>query len=205
MKKRVIRIGTCVAVICVLIVAVLSSIKKDIGPCTEYQCDVKLLRLSTTIEIDKDNENFVTVSGNIFKVVTDPLTMYDLDKNKIAYADDTYHLISQDSHSIYVDGTLTAEMVGLVKVFGEAYDIYKDGEKIAKVTFNPFNTKGEMYNANDELIADYYSKLFFKDFEVRITEDCTIDENTVLMVFCSYYSDQAADSKAHNSSSQKSG
>ena len=175
----------------------MSGSKKDIGPCTEYKCDVKNLRLSTTIEIDKEGENFATVNGEILKFVTDPLTMYNLNKNKIAYADDSYHLISQDSHSIYVDGVFSVEMVGLVKLFGESYDIYnKDGEKVANVTFNTFNTNGKMYDTNGNLIADFNSKFFFNDFDVRISEECTLDEKTVLMIFCSYYSDQSADSNS---------
>ena len=115
MEMKVVRRIVCVVVFFLLIGAfVLSGSKKDIGPCTEYKCDVKNLRLSTTIEIDKEGENFATVNGEILKFVTDPLTMYNLNKNKIAYADDSYHLISQDSHSIYVDGVFSVEMVGLV-------------------------------------------------------------------------------------------
>lgn len=208
MKKKIIRIVACVVVVCVMVVAyMLSGHKKDIGTCTEYECNVKIFRLSTTIEIDKEGKDFAKVSGNIFRFITDPLTMYDLANNKTAYADDSYHLIAQDSHSIYVDDIRTAEMVGLVKFFGESYDIYdKDGEKIATVTFNTFNTNGEMYDIEGNLIADYNSKLYRKDFDVRIKENCEIDEKTVLMIFCSYYSDQNADSQSSsNSSSKKSG
>lgn len=198
MEMKVVRRIVCVVVFFLLIGAfVLSGSKKDIGPCTEYKCDVKNLRLSTTIEIDKEGENFATVNGEILKFVTDPLTMYNLNKNKIAYADDSYHLISQDSHSIYVDGVFSVEMVGLVKLFGESYDIYnKDGEKVANVTFNTFNTNVKMYDTNGNLIADFNSKFFFNDFDVRISEECTLDEKTVLMIFCSYYSDQSADSNS---------
>lgn len=196
---KVVRRIVCVVVVCFLLIGVfvLSGSKKDIVPCTEYKCDVKNLRLSTTIEIDKEGENFATVNGEILKFLTDSLTMYDLNKNKIAYADDSYHLISQDSHSIYVDGIFSVEMVGLVKLFGESYDIYnKDGEKVANVTFNTFNTNGKMYDTNGNLIADFNSKFFFNDFDVRISEECTLDEKTVLMIFCSYYSDQSADSNS---------
>lgn len=204
MKKKVIRITTCV-IVCLLIGAfIFSGYKKDIGNCTEYKCDVKNFRLSTTIEIEKENEKFAKVSGNIFKFLTDPLTMYDLKENKIAYVDDSYHLIAQDSHSIYVDGAMSVEMVGLVNFFGESYDIYnKDREKIANVSFNLFNTNGKMYDTNGNLIADFNSKMFLNDFDIRITEKCNLDEKTVLMIFCSYYSDQSADAKASSNSSSK--
>jgi uncharacterized protein YxjI len=101
-----------------------------------------------------------------------------------------------------VDDTMTAEMVGLVNFFGNSYDIYDEsGEKIASVTFDLFNTNGEMYDTSGNLIADYNSKLFFRDFDVRITSKCNLDEKTVLMIFCSYYSDQLADAKMSNRSS----
>lgn len=211
MKKRTsiaLKFGVIgVFVVALILVFFLTGNKKDIGTCTEYQCDVKNLRLSTTIEIDKENEDFASIKGNIFALFTDPLTMYDLEDNKIGYAGDAYHFITQDSHSIYVDDELSVEMVGLFKIFGESYDIYnKAEEKIANLTFNTFNTYGEMYDVDGNLIADFNSKLFMNDFEVRITDKCNLDEKTVLMIFCSYYSDQSADAKASsNSSSKKSG
>lgn len=195
--------------ICVIFVVVvlglllLSCIKKDIGPCTKYKCDVKNFRLSTTINISKEGENFAKVKGNILKFITDPLTMYDSNERKIAYAGDAYHFITQDSHSIYVNDENPVEMVGLFKIFGEAYDIYDANQnKIAKVTFNLFNTKGKMYDTQGNLIADYNSFFLFKDFNVRISEKCDLDEKAVLMIFCSYYSDQAADEKASSSSNR---
>lgn len=207
MSKKMIRIMVCVGVVSILIgvAFVLLGNKKEVGPCTEYKCDVKNLHLATTIDIYKQEEAFAKVKGNTVKFVTDPLTMYDLSEKKLAYASDSYHLIAQDSHSIYVNDKVTVEMVGKFKLFGESYEIYnKDGEKIANVTFNALNTNGEMYDVNGKLIADFNSKIFFNDFEIRILEECPMDENTVLMLFCSYYSDQSADSKT-SSSSKKSG
>lgn len=194
MKKNKGRI-ILVVLICLFLLGGLLTNKQKMSDYTEYKCDVKSLRLSTKIDIDKDNEEFVKVKDNIFKVITDPLKMYDLNEKQIAYADDTYHFIAQDSHSIFVNGNLSAEMVGLVKLFGEEYEIYNEnGEKVANVTFNMFNTNGNMYDMEGNLIADFNSKFFFNDFDVRITKDCNLDEKTVLMIFCSYYSDQKADS-----------
>ncbi len=206
MKKDMIRIMIIVGVIAILVGAfVLLGNKKDIGPCTEYKCDVKNLHLATTIDIYKEKEAVAKVKGDIFKFVTDPLTMYDDAEKKLAYAGDEYHFIAQDSHSIFVNGELSAEMVGKFKIFGEKYEIYnKEGQQIANVEFDQLNTNGEMYDMNGKLIADFNSKLFFKDFDIRILEQCEMDENTVIMIFCSYYSDQSADSKS-SSSSKKSG
>lgn len=197
MKENKGRIILVVLICLFLLGGLLLSNKQKMSDYTEYKCDVKSLRLSTTIDIDKDNKEFVKVKGNIFKVITDPLKMYDLNENQIAYADDSYHLIKQDSHSIFVNGNLSVEMVGLVKLFGEEYEIYNEnGEKIARVTFNMFNTNGNMYDMEENLIADFNSKFLFNDFKVRITRDCNLDEKTVLMIFCSYYSDQKADSSS---------
>ena len=187
MKKRTSVILTLEAIgvigfIAVLIVAIILTFpltdrkESDVTFKSEYHCDVKNFQLSTTIEIDKDNEDFLKVSGNIFAMFTDPLTMYDLEGNKIGYAGDSYHFIQQDSHSIYLDDEIYVEMVGLFKKFGDSYDIYnKDEEKIANVTFNAFNTNGEMYDIDGNLIADFHSSLFMNDFDVRITDKCNID------------------------------
>lgn len=198
-------LAAIVAIIALFII--LSGTKRDIGECTEYKCDVKNLRLATTIEIDKEGEEFVKVRGNIFTFVVDPLTMYDLEDNKTAYAGDAYHFFAQDSHSIYVNDAMSVEMVGKVNLIGESYDIYNQAEKkVASVSFNFFNTNGEMFDTNGNLIADFNSKLLFNDFDVRIKPECELDEKTVLMIFCSYYSDQEADSKSasSNSSSKES-
>lgn len=210
MMRRIGRNGVSLAVVIIIAIVVvvafiLSGNSEAKGPHTEYQCDVKSISLSTKIYINKEGEDFAKVRGNLFKFITDPLTMYDLDDNKIAYAGDAYHFIAQDSHSISVGDTVTAEMVGLIDFLGESYDIYNtDEEQIAEVSFNMFNTTGEMYDMKGNIIADFYSKLFFNDFTVRIYEECELDENTVLMIFCSYYSDQKVDSGGGGYSSSKS-
>jgi len=198
-------IGAIVVVISICLAFFLSGNKKDIVTSTEYECDVKNFKLSTTIEIEKENEDFAKVKGDILRLVEDPLTMYDLEENIISYASDKYHFIAQDSHSIYVGDEISVEMVGRFKIFGESYDIYIGEEKIGNVTFNAFNTNGEMYDEEGNLMADFNSKLYMKDFDVRITDKCKLDEKTVLMIFCSYYSDQAADASSFKPSSKKSG
>lgn len=166
------------------------------APYVEYDCDVKNLRLSTTIKIAKNGEHFANVKGDIFAFITDPLTMYDAKDKQVAYAGDAYHFITQDSHTIYVNNEFAIEMVGLFKLFGETYDIYDfEQKKIARVECNVWNTEGQMYDENDTLLAEYTSNYFFNDFKVRISEKCELDERTVLMIFCSYYSDQHVDNQ----------
>lgn len=199
-KKNVVRIVVVVIVVLIMWMFLSWFIRPNIGDYTEYKFDVKhFLRMSTTIEIEKSGESYAKVQGNIWKFVVDPLTMYDTNGNKLAYAGDEYHLIAQDSHAIYVNNTLVAEMVGRVNLFGETYDIYNaNREKVARVKVNMVNTKGEMYDANGKIVAVYRSFPLCQDFELRIADDCELDENTVLMIFSSYYSDQKADSKSSN-------
>lgn len=175
---------------------------KDIDGASKYSCDVKNFRFATTIEVKKDGDEFGTISGNIFTFVVDPLTLTNSAGNKVAYAGDEYHFIAQDSHSIYLNDSLEVEMVGNFSLWGDNYEIYNNNQqKIAKVSFNGLNTGGEMYDTNGKRIAIYSSNYFFNDYEVQIAKDCEMDENVVLMIFASYYSDQAADSRAASSNS----
>jgi len=200
----VISIFAIVLVGTVIMVAIGADNPKEIdGNYAEYTCDVKNFRFATKIEIKTDDTLIGTVSGNIFTFVIDPLTLYDPAGNQIAYAGDDYHFFVQDSHAIYLNNGLAVEMVGQAKFYGEKYEIYDINQnKIATANFNGINTAGEMYDTSGKLIATYDSALFFKDYDVKISEECKIDDNVVLMIFASYYSDQAADSKASSSSSR---
>jgi len=187
-------VGICVLGIVLAIYVATISVRGEIGPCTVYECDVPIVALSTRIDITVEDEPYCTVSGNILRFVEDPLTMWDSEENKLAHAGDDYHFIAQDSHAITVDGNVTAEMVGLFEIFGEKYDIYNpEGVQIAHANFNAWDTIGEIYDMDGNLIADYKSGVYGVDFEVRISDDCKIDDKTILMIFCSYYSDKAAD------------
>lgn len=191
-----IRIKLIAIVVILAIIIALGLIMKpeSIENYVQYDCDVKNFRLSTDIHISSNDQKIGKVSGNIFRFIEDPLTMTDSDGNKLAYAGDDYHLIAQDSHAIVVGDTVTVEMVGLTRLLGNAYDIYNvEGNKIAHANFNSLNTGGELYDAEGKLIATYSSFVFFNDFTIKISEDCEIDTTTVLMIFCSYYSDQSYD------------
>ena len=55
------------------------------------------------------------------------------------------------------------------------------------------NNEKYIYDTNGKLIATYGSFVLFNDFTIKISNESTIDPNTLLMIFCSYYSDQAYD------------
>lgn len=165
---------------------------KNIGENRKYHNDVKIISLSTNIEVSQDDIILYTIKGNILRFVTDPLTMYDADGNKISYADDTYHFINQDSHCV-VYNDKTYEMVGEFKILGDTYSIYQDGELIAVATFNALNTHGELKDTSGNLLADYSSLYIFYDYDVRIKDNNLFDDEAILMIFSSYYSDQHFD------------
>lgn len=201
-KKRIrLFIATIVAIWGVLVfINNIFTVKTFDGEYTNYHFDVKNIRLSTTIWINKEGVFLAIVEGNVFKVITDPLVMYDLNKERIARADDSYHFVAQDSHAIYVNNHLSIEMEGKVDFIGNTYEIYNENqEKIATAKFNLFNTRGIVVDNNDDLIADYRSNIMYNDFDVRISENSNIEEKALLMLFSSYYSDYKMDMRMSES------
>ena len=166
---------------------------------TVYNCNGRVISLVTKIEINKEGEYFGTIKGNLFKIVTDPLTFYDVNDEKIAQAGDTYHFINQDSHGIYVDKQFTYDMVGGFEIFGQEYKIYDiDEELVANLKFSPGNFEGKLTDARGNIIAEYTSFVGFKDFTIKIYDSCELDEISVLMIFGSYYSDYHYDAGDSN-------
>ncbi len=198
MKKilGIVIIVVFVGIICGLFL-ISPNITKIDSSWNEFRFDVKLLRFNTVLDVYKSNDYIGTVKGKVVRIITDPLTFYGTNGEKIAYADDTYHLIAQDSHLIINDGVVTAEMVGKVKLMGEAYDIYDNNKnKIATASFDFLNLNGEIKDNEGNAIAFYRAHPFLKDFTVDVSPQSQIDDTTLIMIFASYYSDQAADSES---------
>lgn len=177
--------------ILLVVISTLSfSYKEGEGNSKTYNCDVKNIRLSTDIEVNKDGEYIKKIKGNVFKIVTDPLTLYDKNDKKLGYASDEYAIVNQDTHMLRVGKTFYI-MHGKIKILGEEYELLdEDGNYIGMCEFNYLNTKGMIKNANGEVVANYKSKLFFRDFDVVIYENCEIEDDAILMICGSYYSDQ---------------
>lgn len=173
--------------------------KKDIGAVKTFDCDVKILRLNTDIHVSSDGEQLYNISGNILRILTDPLTLYDTSGNKLAYAGDQYHIITQDTHWIITDSE-AIEMVGNFNFFGDSYDLFIDGEKVAHAKFDFLNTYGTIVDNDGNLMADYTSRLYFKDYAVQATKYNIFSDEALNLIFASYYSDQEADSRSSSSS-----
>ena len=173
-----------------------SHLSADSRDYTLYECNGRVITLQTKIEIEKDGVYFGKIQGNIFTAVTDPLTMYDANDNKIAHAGDTYHFINQDSHGIYIGRELIYEMVGKFEMLGQEYEIYDyDENYVGKLKFTPGNFNGKLTDTTGNIIAEYNSFFGFKDFEIKIYKNCEMDEISVLMMFGSYYSDYHYDAE----------
>ena len=164
--------------------------------------DAKILRLNTAINVYKNDNQIGIIRGNIIRFLTDSLTYYDNNEKIIAYADDTYHLIAQDSHAIIVEDNVSVEMVGKVKFIGEGYDIYNtSGEKIAYAEFGPLNLNGKITDYSGKVIAVYRANPILKDYTIYISPSSILDETTIIMICASYYSDFSADDRNSNNSS----
>ena len=199
-SKRIIVILISLAILVNVCLLVFTGNKKDIGAIKTFDCDVKIISLNTNISVSSDEKEVFTISGDVLRLVTDPLKLYDLDGNAIASAGDTYHLISQDSHFIKTF-TESIEMVGNFNLLGDSYDIYVDGEKVAHAKFNFLNTYGTLVDTNGNLMADYTSRMYFKDYSVQVTEHNFFSDEALNLIFASYFSDQEADSRSSSRSS----
>ena len=172
--------------------------KKNIGAVKTFDCDVKILRLNTDIHVSSDGNELYNISGNVLRILTDPLTLYDTSGNTLAYAGDQYHIITQDTHWI-LTGSEEIKMVGNFNFFGDSYDIYVDGQKVAHAKFDFLNTYGTLVDNSGNLMADYSSRLYFKDYTVQATQYNIFSDEALNLIFASYYSDQEADSRSSSS------
>lgn len=158
-----------------------------------YKCDYKSLNMNTKITTVLDGEEIIIV-GNIFRLLTDPLTVKDSKGNVLGYAGDVYGFISQDDHGIYIGEEFNVNMCGNVDLFGESYELKdSDGETIATVEFNMSNTGGSIRDIKGNLIATYSSSYFMNDYTVTIYDNNICSDMSILMIVASYVSDYMAD------------
>ena len=159
-----------------------------------YECDYKSLNINTKITTTLEGEE-ISISGNIFRLLTDPLTVKDSKGNVLGYAGDVYGFISQDDHGIYIGDSFDINMCGNVDLWGESYKL-KDsgGNVVGTVEFNMSNTGGTIKDSNGNLIATYSSALFMNDYTVTIYDNDVCSDVSILMIVASYVSDYKADS-----------
>lgn len=159
-----------------------------------YECDYKSLNVNTKITTILDGKEIV-ISGNIFRFLTDPLTVKDTDGNILGYAGDAYGIIEQDDHGIYVGNNFEINMCGNFDLLGNSYELKdKDGNIVAIAEFNMTNTSGSITDAKGNLIATYSSSLIVNDYIVTIYDNDICSDISILMIMASYVSDYKANS-----------
>ena len=162
-----------------------------------YNCDYHTISIKTHISYEKDNDEY-DITGNIITFLTDPLT---LSKNGkvIGKADDTYHIINQDDHSIIINDKFEVDIYGNFELLGNSYDLYDQNKnKIGYAEFNTFCTHGAVFNTNDEAVAIYSRNPLFNDYTVTIYDNDICSDDAIMMIIGSYVSDYHADEKNNN-------
>ena len=158
-----------------------------------YWCDYKTLSINTKITTVLNGED-ISISGNVFTWVTDPLTARDSDGMVLGYAGDVYGFISQDDHGIFIGDRFDINMCGNVDLFGESYKLKdSNGNIVATAIFNMNNTRGAIKDLENNLIASYSSSIFMNDYTVTIYDNSICSDLAILMIMASYVSDYMAD------------
>lgn len=196
MKGKVI-IAPVIIILAILIASLLFTIKGPSDASIQYFCNQKML--SWDLNIDVENGMY-KIDGELFSTYEDDLAMTNKGGDLVRKTDDQYNFITQNNHAIYdKDGNVLYGCNGKFKLFADSYEVVdKDGEKVATVNFNMFDTVGVMRDNNGNIIARYDSALWRKDYVVSIYDCCEIDDESILMIFASYVSDVRADSQNDN-------
>lgn len=157
-----------------------------------YDCDYHSLAFKTKISFTKDSAEY-EISGNFLRFLTDPLTLYK-NGEVIGSADDSYHVVNQDDHSIVINGNFEIAVVGNFEVFGNSYELYKDDEvKAGSASFNTLCTSGSITDTNGNLVAVYEKNPLLNDYTVTIYDNEMCSDEAILMIVASYVSDYHAD------------
>ncbi len=146
-----------------------------------YECDYKTLNLNTKITTTY-NDSEISISGNIFKLLTDPLTVKDSEGNILGYAGDAYGVIEQDDHGIYVGDNFEVNMCGNFELLGNSYKLKdSEGNIVAKANFNELNTSGSITDIKGNLVATYSSPIIANDYTVTIYDNDICSDISILM------------------------
>lgn len=167
---------------------------------TEYKVDYKTGSLNTKMTAVL-NDEVVTIQGNIFRVVTDPLTMTNKHGTTLAYATDQYDMFSEDDHMIIVDNIVDCIMQGDFNIAGKTYTILNsDGEHIANFERIILTSTGaDITDKDGKLIAKYSRVPLMNDFKVIIYDNDVLSDESILMIMSSFVSDQKyEDNKSRN-------
>lgn len=157
-----------------------------------YSCDYHTVSISTCISFEKDGSEY-EITGNLFKVVTDPLQL-SKDGTVIGKADDSYKVIGQDDHAIVINGKFEVDVYGNFELLGNSYELRDiNGDKIGSASFGEMHLDGTIYDAVGEIIAEYSKPPLINDYDVTIYDNDVCSDEAILMIVASYVSDYHAD------------
>jgi uncharacterized protein YxjI len=196
-KFKIITYITCVALcLAIFVAAVVLPINAPDNAQCQYFCDRSCFSVYMDIDVRDENDNILyNINGEVLSSFDDDLIMKDDDGDIVRNTDDIYNLISQNNHTIYNGDQVLYQCNGQIKLLADSYEILDgDGNKIASVEFNMFDTIGIMQDNDGNVIARYDSSWFRYDYIVSIFDGCEIDDESILMIFASYVSDVRADS-----------
>lgn len=194
-KKHIPIILTIVIIIVVILCT--SQIYAPGDADSQYFCNRKPFSLDMKVKIENmDGKELYTIDGEVFSAYEDDLKMTNTSGQTVLNTNDKYNFISQNQHDIYRSDELIYVCDGKIKWFADSYDVFnKDGDKIAYIKFNMWDTKGTMVDMDGNVIAKYNSAWSRYDYIVSIYENCPIDDESILMIFASYVSDVRSDSR----------
>lgn len=168
-----------------------------------FDCNYHCISFTTKIDVaEEETGNSYRIQGEFFRRFVEDLIIEE--DEKIFLSKDQYNLISQNDHTIYVDGQKEIEMIGHFAFFGDSYTINSGEKEVATAEFNFFNTYGELEDMEGDILATYHSGLIRKDYTVCVKENCHLDEKVVNLIFASYVSDYQSDHMSVGGSSKKS-
>ena len=185
------------------IISVLIPLSAPQNAKSQYYCDARAISIPLDVDVKTmSDETLYNIKGEWFCTFEDNLTMKDSEGNIVREMKDDYNFITQNDHAIVNnDGTLYV-MEGKFKFFGDSYKIYNsDKEQVATLECNWAMTSCELRDMQGNLMAEYSTHIFRKDYIISIYDGCTIDEESVLLLFASAESDNRADTASSSSSS----
>ena len=170
---------------------------------SQYFCDVALFSFDLNIDVENmSGEALYNIDGEFFNKYEDNLEMKDTDGNVVMEMCDDFNFITQNDHAIKRDNDVLCAMEGQFKMFGDTYNIFDaNKEQIATLKCNMFMTSCKLLDMQGNVMAEYGSRILRSDYVVSIFDGCTIDDETVLLLFASAYSDARSDNSTSSSKS----
>lgn len=202
-----IRCIIAIAMIAILIIggiiSVLVPLSAPQNAKSQYFCDSRAFSIPLDVDVkNMSDETLYNIKGEWFYTFEDNLTMNDSEGNTVREMKDNYNFITQNDHAIVNNDGALYVMEGKFKFFGDSYKIYNsDKEQVATLECNWLMTSCELRDMQGNLMAEYSTHILRKDYIISIYDECTIDEESVLLLFASAESDSRADAASSSSSS----